>query len=157
MNAIFAGSFDPFTVGHLDIVERISKQFEVVYVSILYNPGKDTALFSIDEREELIRDATVGFDNVKVMHFDGLLVEHARKLNARCIVRGIRTGADVDYERMLEAVNRKLDGDIETLYLLSKPEHAYISSSLVRQLMELNITITDLVPNPNHRIFIERK
>lgn len=156
MNAIFAGSFDPFTVGHLDIVERISKQFEIVYVSILYNPGKDSALFSINEREELIRDATARLDNVKVTHFDGLLVEHARKLNAGCIVRGIRTGADVDYERMLESVNKKLS-DIETIYLLSKPEHAYISSSLVRQLMELKITIDDLVPNPNHRIFTERK
>lgn len=157
MKAIFPGSFDPFTIGHLDIVQRIAKQFEVVYVSILYNPSKHTSVFSIDEREELIRDAISGLDNVIVTHFSGLLVEYARSLNVDCIVRGMRTGADVDYERMLETVNRKLDSEIETVYLLAKSEHTYISSSLVRQLMEINVAIDDLVPNPNHHIFTERK
>ncbi len=157
MKAVFAGSFDPFTIGHLDLVQRISKQFEKVYISILYNPGKDSALFTISEREELIRDATAGMKNIEVTHFNGLLVDHAKYLGVGCIIRGIRTGADVEYERMLETVNNKLDSNIETLYILAKPEYSYISSSLVRQLMELNIDIDDLVPNSKHEIFLERK
>ena len=84
-------------------------------------------------------------------------MEHARSLGADCIIRGIRTGGDVDYERMLETVNHKLDGEMETLYLLSKPEHSHISSSLVRQLLMLHIGIEDIVPNADNTIYLERK
>ena len=157
MKAIFAGSFDPFTIGHLDIVQRAAKCFEHVFISILYNPGKDTCMFSVDERETLIRDAVSGIPNITVTHFDGLLVEYASSLGADCIIRGIRTGGDVDYERMLETVNHKLDGEMETLYLLSKPEHSHISSSLVRQLLMLHIGIEDIVPNADNTIYLERK
>ena len=149
MKAIFAGSFDPFTIGHLDIVQRAAKCFEHVFISILYNPGKDTCMFSVDERETLICDAVSGIPNITVTH--------ARSLGADCIIRGIRTGGDVDYERMLETVNHKLDGEMETLYLLSKPEHSHISSSLVRQLLMLHIGIEDIVPNADNTIYLERK
>ena len=151
--AVFAGTFDPFTVGHLDIVRRASTHFETLYVSVCPNPGKQLPRFSLEQRLELIRDAVRGIANVRVAHFEGLLVEHCRLIGADCIVRGIRSGQDVEYERMLEAVNKKLDSRIETIFLLSKPEYCHISSSLVRQLMDINIGIEDLVPNAENGIF----
>lgn len=153
MKALFAGTFDPFTTGHLDIVKRAATHFDELFVSILYNPGKQTRMFTVEQSEELIKDAVTGIPNVTVCHYDGLLVKQARMLGADCIVRGIRTGSDVDYERMLEAVNHKLDDKIETMYLLSKPEYSHVSSSLVRQLISLDIGIEDVVPNPNNPIY----
>ena len=163
MKAIFAGTFDPFTLGHLDIVNRAAKVFDFVHISILYNPGKDGELFTVSEREDLIRDAVSGIENVDVMSFDGLLTEHAKQLGAGCIIRGIRNGSDVDYESMLEQVNNRLAPEIQTLYMISDPKLAYISSSLVRQLISIGIDISELVPNAahqayrNHNILAERK
>lgn len=153
MKALFAGTFDPFTIGHLDIVTRAATHFDELFVSILYNPGKETRMFTVEQSEELIKEAVLDIPNVTVCHYNGLLVEQARLLGANCIIRGIRNGSDVEYERMLEAVNRKLDDKIETMYLLSKPEHSHISSSLVRQLISLGISIEDLVPNPYNVIY----
>lgn len=153
MKAVFAGSFDPFTMGHLDLVRRAAMQFDFVHIVILENPGKAEAMFSVGEREALITDAVSGIANVDVGHFTGLLVNEARILGAGCIIRGIRSGADVEYEDMLEQVNRRLAPEIETLYLISRPEYAYISSSLVRQLIRIGIGIQDLVPDAEHEIF----
>lgn len=153
---VFAGSFDPFTVGHLDVVKRAARLFDKAYVTVLYNPGKDRAMFSVEERVKLIQDAVSDIENVAVSQFSGLLVDYCRSIGASCIVRGIRSGSDVEYEHMLEAVNKKLDDSIETLYMLSKPEYAHMSSSLVRQLIELNIGIEDMVPNAMHDIIQER-
>lgn len=150
---VFAGTFDPFTVGHLDIVRRASAHFETLYISVCPNPGKQPPRFTLEQRLELIHDAVRGIENVRITHFEGLLVEHCRLIGADCIVRGIRSGQDVEYERMLEAVNKKLNPKIETLFLLSKPEYVHISSSLVRQLMDINIGIEDLVPNADNEIF----
>lgn len=155
-SCIFAGSFDPFTIGHLDIVKRAAHLFDKVHIVILYNPGKNAAMFSVDERVELIQDAVSDVKNVTVSQFDGLLVNYCRLVGAKFIVRGIRSGSDVEYEHMLEAVNKKLDDSIETVYMLSKPEYAHISSSLVRQLIELKIGIEDMIPNANHNIIKER-
>lgn len=150
--AVFAGSFDPFTVGHLDIVRRAAKHFDKIFVTILYNPGKDASMFTLHERLTLIRDAVQEIGNVDAAHYDGSLVDFCKSVGAYCIIRGIRNGADVEYEHMLEMVNRKLDPEIETIYLLSKPELTHISSGLVRQLMKLSIGIEDMVPNANHYI-----
>lgn len=153
--AVFAGTFDPFTVGHLDIIERTADKFDEVYIALLANPGKQSACFSIDERVELIRDATMSIDNVSIVAHEGLLVDLCHELNVSCVIRGLRDGADVAYERQLEAVNRRLAPDIETLYLLARPDIAYISSSLVRQLMRIGVSIDGLVPNAKHRILLK--
>lgn len=149
--AVFPGSFDPFTVGHLDVVERASKIFDRLYVSVLDNPGKSTE-FSLDERLELIKDAVGHISNVTVDSSSGLLVDYCKSVGANVIVRGIRTGSDVEYESMLESVNNRICPEIATVYLLSKPEHAYLSSSLVRQLMKIGISIDGLVPDADHII-----
>ena len=150
--AVFPGSFDPITSGHLDIVKRAAAVFDKVYVSILDNPGKEESAFSVDERLELIRDAIKDIPNAEACASSGLLTEHCRNVGAGVIIRGIRTGADVDYEAMLEAVNTRIAPEIATVYMISKPEHAYISSSLVRQLLKIGIGIEGLVPNADHII-----
>ncbi len=149
---VFAGTFDPFTVGHLDIVRRAAPHFDKLIVTVCVNPGKGEPMFTLDERRALIEDAVRGIANIEVTFFAGVLIEYCRMAGAGCLVRSIRSGSDVDYERMLESVNLRLDPKIETFFLLSKPELAHISSSLVRQLIGLGIAIDDLVPNSEHEI-----
>ena len=149
--AIFPGSFDPITVGHIDIVKRAAQVFDKVYVSILDNPGKGES-FTIEERLELVRDAIKDIPNVYASASTGLLVDHCREIGANVIVRGIRTGGDVDYEAMLEEVNTRIAPEITTVYLISKSEYSHISSSLVRQLIKIGISIEGLVPNADHII-----
>ncbi|MBO4548121.1 MAG: pantetheine-phosphate adenylyltransferase [Abditibacteriota bacterium] len=151
MVAVYPGSFDPITCGHVDIVKRAASVFDKVYVSILDNPGKETA-FSVEERLELIRDAIKDIPNAAADASSGLLVDYCRSVGAGVIVRGIRNGGDVEYEAMLEAVNSRIAPEISTVYLISKPEYTYISSSLVRQLIKIGISIEGLVPNADHII-----
>lgn len=149
--AVFPGSFDPFTIGHLDIVKRAAKVFDEVIVAIFDNPGKGTD-FSLGDRLELIADAVKDIPNVSIDSSSGLLVDYLRSVGANVIVRGIRNGSDVEYETMLEAVNDRIAPEITTVYLISRPEHSYISSSLVRQLLKIGISIDGLVPNADHII-----
>ncbi|MCR5809714.1 MAG: pantetheine-phosphate adenylyltransferase [Clostridiales bacterium] len=149
--AVFPGSFDPITNGHVDIVKRAANVFDKVYVSILDNPGKGGE-FTVEERLELIRDAVKDIPNAVADASSGLLVDYCRSIGADVIVRGIRTGSDVEYEAMLEAVNSRIAPEISTVYLISKPEFTYISSSLVRQLIKIGISIEGLVPNADHII-----
>ena len=149
---VFAGTFDPFTVGHLDVVRRAAPHFDRLIVTVCVNPGKGDAMFSLDERTELILDAVKDIQNVQVTCFSGVLIEYCNQIGASCLVRSIRSASDVDYERMLESVNKRLDSSIETFFLLSRPEMAHISSSLVRQLIGLGIAIDDLVPNVDNSI-----
>ncbi len=150
--AVFPGSFDPITVGHLDIIKRAAQVFDTVYVSILDNPGKDSERLSVEDRLELISDAIKDIPNAIAKASSGLLVDHCREVGANVIIRGIRTGADVDYEAMLEEVNTRIAPDITTVYLISKAEYTHISSSLVRQLIKIGISIDGLVPNADHLI-----
>ena len=150
--AVFPGSFDPITTGHLDIVRRAASVFDKVCVAILDNPGKGGERFSVEERKELIRDAISDIPNAFVESSEGLLVDFCRSIGAGVIVRGIRSGSDVEYEAMLEAVNNRIAPEIATVYLISQAEYAYISSSLVRQLMDIGISIEGLVPNADHII-----
>lgn len=149
--AVFPGSFDPFTVGHLDIVTRAARVFDTVTVAVFDNPGKGTE-FSLEDRLTLIREAVSQIPNVSVDHSTGLLVDYCRQNGASVIVRGIRNGSDVEYETMLESVNSRVGPEISTVYFLSKPEHACISSSLVRQLLKIGISIEGLVPDADHII-----
>ena len=151
--AVFPGSFDPVTVGHVDIIKRASAMFEKLFVAVTQNPGKDEGAFSVEQRLELLRDAVGDIDNIELGVCEGILVEYCRSVGAEVIVRGIRSGSDVEYELMLESVNTRLDPGIQTVYLLARPEHAYISSNLVRQLLKTGISIEGLVPNADHKSF----
>ena len=152
ITAICPGSFDPITLGHLNIIRRASRIFDEVIVCILNNASKTSTMFTVEERLELIKDAVGDIPNVETGVCGGILVEYCRSVGATVILRGIRSGADVEYESMLEQVNTRLDPGIGTVYMLAKPEHAFISSSLVRQLINTGISIEGLVPNADHTI-----
>lgn len=142
---IYPGSFDPITKGHMDIIGRACNLFPRVYVGVLNNTAKKN-LFSVEERIEMIRRATSGMEEVEVVAFDGLLVELMKKLECKIIIRGLRTGTDLELEQQLSVINGKLLPGAETVALLSKPETYFISSSAVRELIEFRADISDYVP-----------
>ncbi len=154
---VFAGSFDPLTMGHMDIIKRACDMFDEVYVSVLVNSSKRT-MFTIEERTDMIKKAVEAekLSNVKVSCSDGLLVEHTRELGARYIIRGLRNSMDFEYERQLEYMNKRIDCGIETVYIMSAPEHIALSSSAVKELVSYKADIKGLVPEVN-REYIENK
>ncbi len=154
--AVFAGTFDPFTLGHLDIARRVCTRFEKLYITVSPNPSKGAAMFSWDERMQLIKSCTCDLPNVVVTGFSGLLIDHCHEVGADTLIRSIRSAGDVDYERQLETVNRSLDPKVDTMYVLSAAEYAYISSTLVRQLIQIGIPIDRLVPEPEHPIILSK-
>ena len=141
---IYPGTFDPITRGHSDLVSRASKLFNKVIVAIAANPGKEP-IFSLDERLEMAAIALAGYPAVEICRLDGLLVDFARKHKARAIIRGLRAVSDFDYEFQLAGMNRKLAPDIETLFLTPSERYAYISSSLVREVVSLGGDVTEFV------------
>lgn len=145
VTVLYPGSFDPLTNGHLDIIQRASKIFERVIVSVLSNAGKNP-LFSTKERIEMIRDVTVSLKNVKVQTFDGLLVDFALVQNVKVILRGIRAITDYDYEFQMALMNRHLSNDIETVFMVPSLEYSYLSSSLIKEVCLLKGTVAGLVP-----------
>jgi pantetheine-phosphate adenylyltransferase len=144
--AIYPGSFDPITFGHIDIVERSARLFDDVIVSILTNPSK-APLFSLEERiavmEEILRPR---FPNVQVDVFHGLLVDYAREKKAQVIVRGIRAVSDYEYEFQMALMNRRLNPDIETVFMVPAEKYSYLSSRLVKEIAQLGGSVTGLVP-----------
>ncbi|MDY3007137.1 pantetheine-phosphate adenylyltransferase [Anaerococcus sp. AGMB00486] len=146
MKVIYPGSFDPITIGHLDIIERLSKMFDEVVVAILINEVKHT-LFSIEERIELIKQDIKEYklDNVVVKEFDGLLVDFAKKENSKTIVRGIRAVTDYEYEINIAQFNSSLYPGFETIFLLSDPRYSFISSSGVRELASFGGDVSKFV------------
>ncbi len=156
-SAIFAGSFDPFTMGHLDIVKRAAALFETVHVGVLVNPDKHP-LFTPDERRDMIEAAIrgAGIENAKVHVFGGLLVDFARTVGADVNIRGLRNGVDFDYEYSMEYYNRRLSPGLETVYLASDSAHIFLSSSAVRTLMAAKADLTGLVPEQIHQFIAER-
>lgn len=136
--AVFAGSFDPFTVGHLDIVKRASALFDEVYVLLAVNASKKY-LFDEKVRVEMVRKAVENIPNVKVDSFDGLTVDFAKRVGAKYLVRGIRGASDVDYEQTVAWNNRVLCPECETVFLSSAPEHLMVCSSVVRELLKSGI------------------
>jgi len=146
-SAIYPGTFDPVTNGHLDIIERSSKLFGQVVVAILVNPQKEP-LFSSEERAELIRQSiSSGATNVEVAVFRGLLVDYANERKADVIIRGIRAISDYEYELQMALMNRRLRPDIETLFMLPAENYSYLSSRLVREIAENSGSIEGLVPD----------
>lgn len=143
--ALYPGSFDPFTFGHLDIVERASRIFDSLVVTIAQNSSK-SALFTPSERKKLIDDCTGHLPNVRTETFDGLLVDHAKARGAIALVRGLRQVSDFDYEFRLAFANRRLAPDVETLFLMTNEHHALISASIVREIHRYGGDITSFVP-----------
>ena len=145
--AVYPGTFDPVTNGHLDLVERGRRLFDRFILAILENRDK-RPMFTIPERAAMLREATVGLDNVEVEAFDGLLVHYARRVGAAVIVRGIRAVTDFDYELQMAMMNRRLASSVETLFLVPSEEYSYVSSRLVREIAVLGGDLSGLVPPP---------
>jgi pantetheine-phosphate adenylyltransferase len=144
--AIYPGSFDPVTNGHLDLIERGTKIFDRLVVAVLRNSEKDP-LFTTTERVEMLREVTKQWDNVEVDVFEGLLVEYARQRKAQVILRGIRAISDYEYELQMALMNRKLEPHIETVFMMPAEAYSYLSSRLVREISQLGGMIHGLVPS----------
>ncbi len=143
--AICPGSFDPITLGHLDIIQRASLMFDKVYVAVLVNPSKNPS-FTAKERMDMIKKAVSGIPNVEVECFDGLLADYARLRCAHTIVKGLRAVTDFEYEFQLALINRKLNPEIDTVFLTSGAQHMYLSSSFVKSIAQFGGDISDFVP-----------
>ncbi|GAA0176937.1 pantetheine-phosphate adenylyltransferase [Clostridium sediminicola] len=143
--AVYPGSFDPITEGHLDIIRRSSKVFDELIVLVLVNPEKK-GLFNIDERKELIERVTSSFGNVKVEAFHGLLVNYMKERNLNIITKGLRAVTDFEYEFQMALMNRKLSPTIETVFMMTNAKYSYLSSSAVKQVAMFGGDLNDLVP-----------
>lgn len=143
--AIYPGSFDPPTNGHLDLIERGSKIFDELIVAILRNPEKDP-LFSLGERRRMLEIMTSDFRNVRVDTFDGLTVDYAIRIGANAVLRGIRALSDYEYELQMALMNRKLQPELETVFMMPAEQYSYVSSRLVREIANLGGSIQGLVP-----------
>ncbi len=143
--AIYPGSFDPPTNGHLDLIERGGKIFDELVVAILRNPDKNP-LFSLGERRAMLEALTADFRNVRVDVFDGLTVDYAARVKAGAVLRGIRALSDYEYELQMAMMNRKLQPNLETVFMMPAEQYSYLSSRLVREVAKLGGSIQDLVP-----------
>lgn len=143
--AVVPGSFDPVTLGHLDIIRRAADVFDKVYVAVLNNSSKQS-LFTVEERIRFIEEITKEFPNVEVDASTGLLVDYAKKKNAKAIVRGLRAVSDFEYEMQITSMNRFLDESIETFFIMTKNQHSFLSSSIVKEVAKYGSDVTGLVP-----------
>ncbi|MDE6952365.1 MAG: pantetheine-phosphate adenylyltransferase [Erysipelotrichales bacterium] len=143
--AVYAGTFDPVTNGHLDMIERASRMYDELYVTIFTHPTKKT-LFSLEERVSLLKTVTQHLDNVVIDFSDDLAVEYAKKVGARVLVRGLRATMDFEYELQLAFSNQYLDDSIEMVFLMTRPSHSFISSSSVKEIVSHGHSVEGLVP-----------
>ena len=143
--AIYPGSFDPITNGHVDIINRSLEMFDTVYITVIQNPDKKS-LFSLDDRKQLIQSVFKGHPNVYIDSFYGLLVDYAKQHGITTIIRGLRAMSDFDYEFQMALTNRMLQHNIETIFFMTDAKYSYLSSSLVKQLALLGGDISELVP-----------
>ena len=153
--AVYPGSFDPITNGHLDVIHRAAKMFDRVWVAAARNVEK-TPLFTVAERVALARAAVRRMKNVSVDDFDGLLVKYARSKQATVVVRGLRAVSDFEFEFQMALMNRKLDAGIETIFLMPKDEYTFISSRLVKEIAALGGDVSDFVPRDVQRALKRR-
>lgn len=145
--AVYPGSFDPVTLGHIDIIKRAAVMYDKLIVAVLINKGKKS-LFSIEERVLMLKEALKDIDNVVVDSFDGLLVDYAKKQNASIIVRGLRMVTDFEYELQIAQTNRKISDDtVDTIFLVTDLQYAYLSSSTVKEVAVFGGDITKFVPD----------
>jgi pantetheine-phosphate adenylyltransferase len=144
--AVYPGSFDPPTNGHLDLIERGSKIFEELVVAILRNSEK-VPMFTVAERLEMLRELTADLKNVRLDTFDGLMVEFAKSIDAKCVLRGIRAISDYEYELQMALMNRKLEPTLETVFMMPADKYSYVSSRLVREVAQVGGPVGGLVPD----------
>ena len=144
--AVYPGSFDPITNGHLDIIHRTLEFVDELIIAILVNPEKK-ALFTVKERMEMIQKVIPQNERIEIDQFDGLLVEYVRKKQARILIRGLRAVSDFDYEFQMALMNRRLEPQIETIFLLPAERYTYVSSRLVKEIYSLGGAVTGLVPD----------
>ncbi len=145
VNAVYPGTFDPITNGHIDLLKRACKLFNHVTLAVAHNPNKK-ALFNLSERVEMAENAVSSYDNISVVGFDNLLVDFTHEQNASVILRGLRAVSDFEYEFQLAGMNRNLAADIETIFLTTAEQYAHISSSIVKEVARLGGDITKFVP-----------
>ena len=143
--AIYPGSFDPVTKGHLDIIERSSKMVDLLIVSVLNNNSK-SPLFSVEERVNMLKEVTKNMVNVKIDNFSGLLVDYAKQCNATIIIRGLRAVTDFEYELQMSQTNRIMDKSVDTIFLTTSLEYAYLSSSIVKEVAWCGGDVDKFVP-----------
>jgi len=143
--AIYPGSFDPVTNGHIDILEKTSKLFDRIVIAVVHNVGKN-ALFSLNERVSLIKESTSHIPNVEVESFSGLLVDYVKQKEACAIIRGLRTVTDFEYEMHIAMINRKMLPEVETIFILSDSRYIFVSSSIIKETALLGGDVTGLVP-----------
>ncbi|HXJ88023.1 MAG TPA: pantetheine-phosphate adenylyltransferase [Candidatus Binatia bacterium] len=143
--AIYPGSFDPPTNGHLDLIQRGSKIFEELVVAILRNSEK-VPMFSVSERLDMLRELTADLGNIRIDTFDGLMVEYAKSIDAMCVLRGIRAISDYEYELQMALMNRKLEPTLETVFMMPADKYSYVSSRLVREVAQAGGPVKGLVP-----------
>ncbi|MFC4810668.1 pantetheine-phosphate adenylyltransferase [Paenibacillus sp. GCM10023250] len=153
--AVYPGSFDPVTCGHLDIIRRAAKQFDHLIVAVLNNTSKKP-LFSVEERKQLLTEVTQDLPNVTVDSFRDLLVHFMKSRQADVIVRGIRSVTDFEYEIQMASTNHQLDGDIETIFMMTNPKYSYLSSSIVKEIAMFHGNVQDLVPPEVQRALIAK-
>lgn len=155
ITAICPGSFDPVTVGHLDIINRAATMFEKVIVVVMTNSSK-TPSFSVEERVNMLKSVTKHLKNVEIDFYNGLLADYTKSKNASAIVKGLRAMSDFEYEFQMALTNKKLNPNAETVFLTTKAENMYLSSSMVKQIGSMNGDITGFVPDEIHSFIINR-
>ncbi|EZH67135.1 phosphopantetheine adenylyltransferase [Bacillaceae bacterium JMAK1] len=153
--AVYPGSFDPVTNGHIDIIERGAKVFDEIIVAVLNNQRK-TPLFTVEERVQLLEESLTHIDNVSIDSFQGLLVDYVKEKNASVIVRGLRAVSDFEYEMQNASINRKLESSVETFFMMTNNNYSYLSSSIVKEVARYGRNAEDLVPPPVERALREK-
>ena len=153
--AVVPGSFDPITLGHVDIIRRAADVFDKVYVAVLNNSAKNP-LFSIEERVALISEVIKDLPNVRIEMSSGLLIDYARKKKAKAIVRGLRAVSDFEYEMQITSMNRVLDENIETFFIMSKNKYSFLSSSIVKEVAKYGGNVSELVPGIVEQALIKK-
>ena len=144
--AICPGSFDPITLGHLDIIRRASNIFDKVIVCIMYNSTKTKPMFKIDERVEMVKKVVRSYPNIEVDTYDGLLAEYAKRLDGAVLVKGMRATSDFEYEFQMNLINKKINPALETMFLAASEKYTFLSSSVVREMASYGADLTGFVP-----------
>ncbi|MDP3791284.1 MAG: pantetheine-phosphate adenylyltransferase [Candidatus Omnitrophota bacterium] len=144
--AVYPGTFDPVTYGHIDIIKRAAKIFDKVIIAVAHNKQK-SPLFSVEERVSMIKDAVKGMDNVVLDDFEGLVVDYVKRKGANVMIRGIRMISDFEYEFQMALTNRKLSEDIETIFMMPNESYSYISSKLIKEAAALGANVKNFVPD----------
>ena len=145
--AICPGSFDPITLGHLNIIRRASRIFDRVVVCVMFNSTKTSPMFSVEERVDMVRRAVAKYPNVTVDSSDGLLAEYARQFDGAVVVKGLRAASDFEYEFQMNLINKKINPEMETMFLTASEKYTFLSSSIVREMARYDADLTGLVPD----------